>query len=78
MKSIVDGLRPEFEDQITILYMDADTPSGQQMMAKYNLRSHPSTIVTDAEGELLWSWLGGLNEEQIRTQLEEFANSVES
>ena len=78
MKSIVDGLRPEFKDQITILYIDADTPKGQHMMAKYEIRSHPSTIVTGSDGELLWSQQGGMNEEQIRARLEEFANAVAS
>lgn len=77
MKSIVDGLRPEFKDQITILYLDADTPKGKDMMAKYEIRSHPATIVTAADGSLLWKQGGGLNAEQIEAKLTEYSIALD-
>ena len=73
MRSIVDGLRPEFDERITLEYIDADTPTGQQLMRQYELRSHPSTVVTDADGNLLWSYTGGLSDQQLRAKMAEYA-----
>ncbi len=73
MRSIVDGLRPEFGEQITLEYIDAGTQSGQQLMRQYQLRSHPSTVVLDADGNLLWSYTGGLSDQQLRDKMAEYA-----
>jgi hypothetical protein len=75
MRSIVNGLQPEFKDRILIQYVDADSANGQALLKQYDLPGHPSTVVTGTAGEVLWKQVGGMSERQIYEKLEEFAIS---
>lgn len=74
MKPIVSGLEEEYEDRIVFLRLDADN-EGRDAFAAFNLRGHPSYVIIDSMGGVLWKSVGeqpasGL-EAAIRRALEE-------
>jgi len=69
MQPIVNGLQTEYNDRMLFERIDANSDVGQQRMRDYGLRGHPSYVITDAEGGVLWSATGQLPAELLRTQI---------
>jgi hypothetical protein len=69
MQPIVNGLEPEFEEQIVFQHVDANGEEGRKTMSAYGLRGHPSYAIVDVDGSALWTAVGQLSAEQLRQSL---------
>ena len=70
MQPIVDGLDSEYSDRIEFRSLDAFTDEGDQAFRAYNLPGHPSYIVLNPAGEVLWRGVGEQTSAQIKIQLD--------
>lgn len=65
MKPIVDGLEEDYGDRMAFLRLDAQN-EGRDAFTAYALRGHPSFVIIDTSGKVLWKSVG----EQPRSRLE--------
>lgn len=65
MKPIVNGLEGEYEDRVMFKQLDA-VNEGRTAFHAFELRGHPSFVIIDTAGEVLWKSLG----QQDRSHLE--------
>ena len=70
MQPIVDGLESEYSDLIEFRDLDANTDEGDQAFRAYNLLGHPSYIVLNSTGKILWRGVGEQTSAQIKLQLD--------
>ena len=66
MKPVVDGLEVDYGERVLFVQLDAEN-AGRDAFAAYGLRGHPSFVIIDTTGKVLWKSIG----EQPRGQLEE-------
>lgn len=71
MEPIVNGLEDEYGDQIAFQYLNA-TEEGEALFRRYNLRGHPSYVILNTEGDVVWRLVG----EVPRSALEEGIQQV--
>ena len=69
MEPVVDGLENEFGDQIEFRPIDAATRDGQTIFRAYGLRGHPSYVVVDPTGAVLWTGFGEQPAETLEAQM---------
>jgi hypothetical protein len=69
MEPIVNGLETEFEADVAFDKINATSERGQAAMKSYSLRGHPSYVLVDVNGEVLWQFAGQTEETQLRSQL---------
>jgi len=70
MQPIVDGLEIEYSDLIDFRNLDAFADEGNQAFRAYKLLGHPSYILLNAIGEILWTGVGEQSSAQIKLQLD--------
>jgi len=70
MQPIVDGLESGYSDLIEFRDLDAFSDEGDQAYRAYNLLGHPSYIVLNPTGEVLWRGVGEQTSAQIKLQLD--------
>ncbi len=73
MQPIVHGLEIEFAGQLAFERRDATTEVGRVTMQIYKLRAHPSYVIVAPDGKLLWSFMGPMSADALRTQLKQYA-----
>lgn len=69
MEPVVDGLEDEFGGQVEFRRIDAATRDGQAAFRAYGLRGHPSYVVVDPSGEVLWIGFGEQPAEALESQI---------
>lgn len=69
MEPIVNGLETEFEANVSFERIDASSERGQAAMKTYSLRGHPSYVLLDKQGEVVWQFSGLTGDVQLRSQL---------
>jgi hypothetical protein len=57
MKPIVDGLQADYGDRVAFLQLDAQN-EGREAFAAFKLRGHPSYVIIDVDGQVLWQNVG--------------------
>ena len=57
MKPIVDGLQAEYGDRVAFLQLDAQN-EGREAFTAFKLRGHPSYVIIDIHGQVLWQNVG--------------------
>lgn len=74
MRPIVDGLEAEYGARMTFRRLNA-AQEGQDLFQQYNLRGHPSYVILDDQGTIVWRLVGQVPretlEQAIRQSLEE-------
>lgn len=73
MQSIVNGLESDFSGRMAFEQRNADDPIHQTTMNAYGLRGHPSYVLLDSNGQVLWSAIGPLSEAGLRQAIEQVA-----
>lgn len=73
MEPIVNGLEDEYGDQMTFQYLNA-AAEGRQLFQRYNLRGHPSYIILNTEGDVVWRLVGEVPRETLTGALQEALN----
>ena len=65
MQPVVNGLEGDYGDRVIFLQLDAEN-AGRDAFLAFGLRGHPSFVIIDTMGDVLWKSVG----EQPRSQLE--------
>lgn len=65
----MDGLEDDFGGQVEFRRIDAATRDGQAAFRAYGLRGHPSYVVVNPSGEVLWIGFGEQPAEALESQL---------
>ena len=70
MRPIVDGLEAEY-DTLDFFYLNAqDGGAGERAFDAYNLRGHPTVLLVDESGEVLWEGIGIREHSELAQQIE--------
>ncbi|MCJ7658215.1 MAG: hypothetical protein MUO67_03590 [Anaerolineales bacterium] len=69
MESVVDRLENDFGKQVEFRRIDAGTQDGQAVFRAYGLQGHPSYVMVDPSGEVLWTGLGEQSAETLKSQI---------
>ncbi len=70
MEPVVDGLEEVYNAQVDFRRIDANSQDGRKFFQAYGLRGHPSFVVIDPGGEVLWTGLGEQSEEMLAQALQ--------
>lgn len=70
MEPIVNGLEMEYEDTIIFEQVDANSPSGRAAMNQYEVRGHPSYVILDQMGNMVWQYTGQTDSAFLSNQLQ--------
>ncbi|GAB4417940.1 MAG: hypothetical protein Kow002_04590 [Anaerolineales bacterium] len=69
MQPIVDGLETEYRESVTFIQINASTPEGLEIFNSYGLFGHPSYLILDDAGKIIWKSVGELPKETIESAL---------
>jgi hypothetical protein len=69
MQPIVDGLENNYQGTVEFVQINASTKEGLEIFNAYSLFGHPSYIIIDDTGEILWQSVGEQSEESIENVL---------
>jgi len=58
MTPFVNGLETTFGEQVEIRFLNAAFGEGRSAFQNYGLPGHPSYVILDPQGEVLWSAFG--------------------
>lgn len=70
MQPIVDGLETEYHESVEFIQINASTPEGLEIFNSYSLFGHPSYLILDDTGEVLWQSVGEQSVEVLESALE--------
>jgi hypothetical protein len=69
MQPVVNRLQTEFKEEIEFRNIDANTSSGMELFKYFSLQGHPSYVLINPDGEILWQSLGEQQEEKIKNDI---------
>ncbi|MCO6453064.1 MAG: thioredoxin family protein [Caldilineales bacterium] len=58
MKPIVDGLESDYGDRIVFERLNVDEPDGRVAAQTYRVRGHPTIVIVDSKGDVVWNRVG--------------------
>ena len=70
MQPIVDGLENQYQDTVEFNRFNASTSEGLEIFNSYSLFGHPSYLILDDTGKVLWQSVGEQSAEYIVSALE--------
>lgn len=73
MQPVVNGLEEIYRNDVEFRYIDAYSEEGSSVFQQLKLQGHPSYVLVNPAGEILWQSVGEqpgeLVEENIKTAL---------
>jgi len=69
MQPIVDGLENNYQGTVEFKRINASTSEGLEIFNSYSLFGHPSYLILDDTGKVLWQSVGEQSEESIESIL---------
>jgi hypothetical protein len=69
MMPIVDGLEEVYQEEITFIRLNAAVDQGKETFRYYNLLGHPSYLLLNPVGDVLWSGIGEIPENIINEEI---------
>ncbi len=69
MMPIVDGLEGDYQEGIVFIRLNAAVDQGKETFRYYNLLGHPSFLLLNPAGDVLWSGIGEISEGIIDSEL---------
>ena len=69
MQPIVDGLETEYLESVEFERINASTNEGLKIFDAYGLFGHPSYLILDETGEVLWQSVGEQTREFIENSM---------
>ena len=76
MPPIVNGLEKVFVESVEFRFLDAASGEGQKAFNAYRLLGHPSYIILDPAGEVLWQNFGAQAPEILEGAINEAIATV--
>jgi hypothetical protein len=75
MEPVVGRLNDVFDGQVEFRRIDANSLDSRSAFQSYNLFGHPSFVIINPEGEVLWTGLGEQSEEMLFQSLQDILSS---
>ena len=69
MQPIVDGLENKYQETVNFVRINASTSEGLDIFNTYSLFGHPSYLILDDTGEVLWQSVGEQSVDIIESAL---------
>lgn len=69
MEPVVNGLEEKYQDQIEFRWIDANSLVGKTAYQAYVLRGHPTYVLLNPDGDVLWSGLGEVSRGSLEEQV---------
>jgi len=69
MQPIVDGLENKYQETVDFVRINASTNEGLEIFDAYSLFGHPSYLILDDTGKVLWQGVGEQSVENIESTL---------
>jgi len=70
MQPIVNGFETEYQGAVEFRRINAEKGEGLELLQAYALFGHPSYLILNEHGEILWRSVGEQPEEDIRAAIE--------
>jgi hypothetical protein len=58
MAPVVNGLEETYSDDVEFRHIDANSEEGRPIFQQFKLQGHPSYVLVNPAGEILWQSLG--------------------
>ncbi len=71
MEPVVDGLETSYSEQVEFRRLNANSPEGQRAFRAFALPGHPSYVLVNPDGEVLWKGFGEQSATSLQDQLGE-------
>jgi len=71
MTPVVNGLKVEYDGSAAFLSLDAASGEGKRAFEAYGLPGHPSYVLLDINGDVIWRGVGPQSREALQGTLEE-------
>ena len=68
MEPVVNGLEQDYGDQVDFRRLDVNG-AGKSAFEAYRLLGHPSYIILNKNGEVVWSSVGEKSREDLENQI---------
>jgi hypothetical protein len=69
MEPVVNGLEEIYSSEIEFRRIDANSQEGKPVFQYYNLQGHPSYVLLNSAGEVLWQGLGEQTSEILKEKI---------
>lgn len=76
MTPVVNGLEATFGGQVDIRLLDAASGQGKRLFQDYRLPGHPSYVILDTQGEVLWRAFGPQSAGALEAGVEQAISEV--
>jgi len=70
MQPIVDGLENKYQETVEFVRINASTNEGLEIFGAYSFFGHPSYLILDDTGKVLWQSVGEQSAEYIESALQ--------
>jgi hypothetical protein len=67
MTPVVNGLNSEYEGSIKVTALNAGFGEGKQLFDQFGLPGHPSFVLIETDGEVVWRAFGPQSLESLQT-----------
>ena len=74
MAPVVNGLENAYGEQVDFRRMDANSAAGGPAFQHYKLLGHPSYVLLNPDGQVMWKGLGELTNAELEGQLQAALN----
>ena len=69
MAPVVNGLEEIYSSEIEFRRIDANSTEGRSAFQYFGLQGHPSYVLLNPEGDVLWQGLGELLPEKLQEEI---------
>ncbi|NIM94718.1 MAG: hypothetical protein GTO18_13540 [Anaerolineales bacterium] len=76
MTPIVNGLKADFAEVVDFRSLNAGSGVGQKAFNSYGLPGHPSYLILDPQGRVLWKGFGPQSKEILEEAIEGVVSTV--
>jgi thiol:disulfide interchange protein len=69
----VDGLEQTYGTRLHVMRVDFNSPAGQELAARYQVRGHPTIVVIDRSGTVRATIIGVPTRERVEQAIKQVA-----
>ena len=70
MMPIVNGLEQQYQGQLTVQRVNAETGNGPEIIRAYRIPGHPTTLIVDHRGHVVKQLIGPQPLESVEEELQ--------
>ena len=66
----MNRLEETYKDQIDFIHVNFDNPEAAEVFRTYGVTNRSHYYLLDAEGTILYQWIGPLREDEVATEID--------